>query len=87
MELNQLKTFLAVASNGSFLQAASRLHVTQSTVSSRIQGLEESLGAKLFVRNRSGAKLTQAGQRFVHHAKSVILTMQQARHDVGAYLQ
>lgn len=83
MDMNQVKTFLAVIANGSFLEAATRLHVTQSTVSSRIQSLEEYLGATLFVRNRSGATLTAAGKRFVHHAKAFILTLEQARHDVG----
>lgn len=83
MDMDQVRTFLAVVANGSFLEAASRLHVTQSTVSSRIQGLENFLGATLFVRNRSGAKLTPAGKRFVHHAKSIVLTLDQARHDVG----
>lgn len=83
MDMNQVKTFLAVIANGSFLEAAKRLHVTQSTVSSRIQGLEQYLGATLFIRNRSGAALTPAGRRFVHHAKAFILTLEQARHDVG----
>ena len=83
MDINQVKTFLAVIANGSFLEAAARLHVTQSTVSSRIKGLEEYLGAGLFTRNRSGAVLTPAGRRFVHHAKAIILRLDQARHDVG----
>lgn len=83
MNMNQVRTFLAVAANGSFLEAATRLHVTQSTVSSRIQSLEIYLGAILFVRNRSGATLTPAGRRFVHHAKAFILTLDQAQHDVG----
>jgi len=83
MDMNQVKTFLAVIANGSFLEAATRLHVTQSTVSSRIQALEAFLGASLFIRNRSGATLTPAGRRFVHHAKTFVLTLDQARHDVG----
>jgi DNA-binding transcriptional LysR family regulator len=83
MDMNQVQTFLAVTANGSFIEAASRLHVTQSTVSSRIQALEEYLGATLFIRNRSGATLTYAGKRFVHHAKAFVLTLNQARHDVG----
>jgi len=83
MDMDQVRTFLAVVANGSFLEAASRMHVTQSTVSSRIQGLENFIGATLFVRNRSGARLTPAGRRFVHHAKSIVLTLEQARHDVG----
>ena len=83
MDIEQARTFLAVAANGSFLEAASRLHITQSTVSARIQNLESYLGAKLFTRNRAGAVLTPAGKRFMRHAKSLIITLEQARHDVG----
>ncbi|QKT04612.1 LysR family transcriptional regulator [Ectothiorhodospiraceae bacterium 2226] len=83
MDIEQIKTFLAIAANGSFLEAANRLHVTQSTVSARVQNLEAYLGARLFVRNRSGAALTPAGKRFLRHAKSLVLTLEQARHDVG----
>lgn len=83
MDIDQVRTFLAVAANGSFVEAANRLHVTQSTVSARMLNLEGYLGAKLFVRNRSGAALTPAGRRFLRHAKSLVLTLEQARHDVG----
>lgn len=83
MDIDQIRTFLAVAANGSFLEAANRLHVTQSTVSARIQNLEAYLGTRLFVRNRAGASLTPAGRRFMRHAKSLVLTLEQARHDVG----
>ncbi|WMP18751.1 LysR family transcriptional regulator [Thiothrix lacustris] len=83
MDIDQVRTFLAVAANGSFIEAASRLYVTQSTVSARIQNLETYLRTKLFVRNRSGATLTPAGKRFLRHAKTLLLTMEQARHDVG----
>lgn len=83
MDIDQAKTFLAIAAHGSFLEAAKRLHVTQSTVSARIHNLEEHLGAKLFVRNRAGASLTPAGRRFLPHAKTLVLTVEQARHDVG----
>lgn len=83
METEQVRTFLAVAAHGSFVEAASRLHVTQSTVSSRMRGLEEYLGARLFVRNRSGAVLTTSGRRFLRHAKALMLALERARHDVG----
>jgi DNA-binding transcriptional LysR family regulator len=83
MDIEQIRTFLSVAANGSFLEAANRLHVTQSTVSTRIQRLESYLGVTLFVRNRSGAALTLPGQRFLRHAKSLLLTLEQARHDIG----
>jgi DNA-binding transcriptional LysR family regulator len=83
MDIDQARTFLAIAAHGSFLEAAKRQHVTQSTVSARIQKLEDELGARLFVRNRAGANLTPAGQRFLQHAKTLVLTVEQARHDVG----
>jgi LysR family transcriptional regulator, flagellar master operon regulator len=83
LETEQIRTFLAVVSHGSFVEAASRLHVTQSTVSTRIQVLEDYLGVRLFVRNRSGATLTPAGRRLLRHAKAMMLTLEQARHDVG----
>jgi DNA-binding transcriptional LysR family regulator len=83
MDIDQARTFLAIASHGSFLEASRRLHVTQSTVSARIQNLESELGVQLFVRNRAGASLTSAGRRFIAHAKTLVLTVEQARHDVG----
>lgn len=83
MDIDQARTFLAIAAQGSFLEAAKRLHVTQSTVSARIQNLETNLGVKLFVRNRAGASLTSAGRRFLQHAKTLVLTAEQARYDVG----
>ena len=60
MDIDQARTFLAIAANGSFLEASRQLHVTQSTVSARVQHLEHYLGAKLFTRNRAGASLTPA---------------------------
>ena len=83
MDSEQVRTFLAVAAHGSFLEAANRVHVTQSTVSARIQSLEKFLGTSLFVRNRAGAVLTPAGQKFLRHAKTLMLTIEQAKHDVG----
>lgn len=83
MDIEQARTFLAIAAHGSFVEAAQRLHVTQSTVSARVRNLESELGSRLFVRNRAGASLTQAGRRFMQHAKTLVLTADQARHDLG----
>jgi len=83
VDIEQVRTFLAVEAHGSFMEAANRIHVTQSTVSARIQGLEHYLGSSLFVRNRAGAALTPAGRRFLRHAKNLMLTVDQAKHDVG----
>ena len=83
MDTEFARTFLAVAAAGSFVGAAERLHVTQSTVSGRIQTLEEQLGCRLFTRSRAGAVLTDAGRRFQKHAALMVRTVEQARHDVG----
>lgn len=83
MDIDQARTFLAITAHGSFLEAAQRLHVTQSTVSARIHRLEEELGVWLFARSRGGTSLTPAGRRFLEHAKRLVLTAQQARDEVG----
>ncbi|TCV90647.1 LysR family transcriptional regulator [Sulfurirhabdus autotrophica] len=83
MEIEFARTFLAVAAAGNFVGAAQRLYITQSTVSARIQTLEKQLGTTLFRRGRSGAELTPAGRRFLRHAKTLVQTMEQAKHDVG----
>jgi DNA-binding transcriptional LysR family regulator len=83
MDTELARTFLAVVATGSFVGAAQRLHVTQSTVSVRIQRLEQTLGAELFVRNKGGAVLTSAGRQFQRHASVLTRTVEQARQDVG----
>lgn len=83
MDTELARTFLVVVATGSFVDAAQRLHVTQSTVSTRIQRLEETLGAELFVRNRSGTTLTPAGQQFQKHAALLTRTVEQARQEIG----
>jgi len=83
MDTELARTFLMVAATGNFVAAASRLHVTQSTVSARIHSLETTLGARLFQRGRNGAALTPSGKRFLRHAKNLVRTVEQAHHDVG----
>jgi DNA-binding transcriptional LysR family regulator len=83
MDIEFARTFLAVAAAGNFVGAAERLHITQSTVSARIQTLESRMGARLFRRGRGGAELTAAGLRFLRHAKTLVRTLEQARHDVS----
>lgn len=83
MDIDQARTFLAIAAHGSFLEAAKQQHLTQSTVSARIQRLEDELSTRLFVRNRAGASLTPAGRRFLDYAKRLVLTAEQARADAG----
>jgi DNA-binding transcriptional LysR family regulator len=77
------RTFLTVVEAGNFISAAERLHVSQSTVSTRIHSLEDQLGCTLFVRNKAGTTLTSAGRQFQRHASTLVRTIEQARHDIG----
>ncbi len=83
MDTELARTFLTVVTAGNFVNAAERLHVTQSTVSARIHTLESTLGCRLFVRNKGGTTLTAAGRHFQKHASALVRTVEQARHEVG----
>jgi DNA-binding transcriptional LysR family regulator len=83
MQVELAKTFLEVVTTGSFVEAAERLHVTQSTVSTRIRALEQELGRPLFVRNKAGVVLTPAGTQFQRHAIAIIRLWEQARQDAS----
>lgn len=83
MDINLAKTYLAVVDTGSFVEAAERVHVTQSTVSSRIKNLEELIGKPLFERSKAGASLTPAGHQFHKHALALVRVWEHARLEVG----
>ena len=83
MDINLAHTFLEIVTTGNFLRAAERLHVTQTAVSARVRTLEELLGRKLFVRNKSGASLTPAGERFLRYAQTLVQVWERARHQVA----
>ncbi len=83
MDTELARTFLTVVEAGNFISAAERLHVSQSTVSTRIHTLEDLLSCVLFVRNKAGTTLTPAGRQFQKHATALVRTVAQARHDIG----
>lgn len=83
MDIGLARTFLEVVSTGSFVSAAERLNLTQTAVSARIRALEDQVGRRLFVRNRAGARLTPAGERFQHHALTLVQVWQRARQQVA----
>jgi DNA-binding transcriptional LysR family regulator len=83
MDTELARTFLTVVEAGNFISAAERLHVSQSTVSTRIHTLEAMLGCIMFVRNKAGTTLTPAGRQFQRHATALVRTVAQARHDIG----
>jgi DNA-binding transcriptional LysR family regulator len=83
MDIGLARTFLQVVATGSFVSAADRLNLTQTAVSARIRTLEDQIGRRLFVRNRAGARLTPAGERFQHHATTLVQVWERARQQVA----
>lgn len=82
LDIDLARTFLEIVRTGSFMAAADRLHITQTTVTARVQNLEGQLGCRLFVRNRSGATLTDHGERFASHASQLLQTWEAARREL-----
>lgn len=87
MDIVLARTFLTVAETGSFIEAARRMNITQSTVSARIKVLEGSLGCPLFARSKLGADLTPAGEQFKKHALALVRIWQHAQLEVGLSAQ
>lgn len=78
MNLATIKTFLAIAETGQLNRAAEQLNVTQSTVSTRLNNLEQEIGQTLFHRRKSGTELTSAGFRFERYAQLMVDIWRQA---------
>ncbi len=62
-DLVELETFVAVVDLGSFSAAAKRLHISQPSVTSRVQRLESTLKTRLLVRTTRHVEATPAGKR------------------------
>jgi len=71
MDWDNVRVFLAVARAGQFVAGARRLHLDHATASRRVAALEAALGAKLFDRRTTGARLTTAGERFLGAAEQM----------------
>jgi DNA-binding transcriptional LysR family regulator len=67
----QLRYFLAVVDHGNFSRAAAQCNVAQPTLSVGIAKLERTLGSPLFLRTSQRVQLTQAGTRFLNHARRI----------------
>ncbi|WP_454884322.1 LysR family transcriptional regulator [Sphingomonas oryzagri] len=83
MDIGIARTFLEVVKTGSFVNAAANLNLTQTAVSARIRVLEEQLERPVFVRNKSGAKLTPAGEQFLRFATTLVQVWERARRAVA----
>jgi DNA-binding transcriptional LysR family regulator len=69
--LDQLRTFIAAADEGSFSAAGRKLRRAQSVVSQTLANLEGQFGVKLFDRTRRRPVLTPQGQVLIAHARAV----------------
>lgn len=70
-----LRSFHAVATQGSFTRAAEALHITQPTLSGQVKELEERYGIKLFIRHGRHIELTDIGK------SALVITRQIFRHE------
>ena len=82
MELRHLRYFVAVAEALNFTRAAEKLRVAQPALSRQIQALENELGTKLLDRNRQRVLLTDSGQLFLGHARTILEQVDIATHAV-----
>jgi DNA-binding transcriptional LysR family regulator len=82
MDLKDLRYFAAIADSGSMTAAAKSLHVSQPTLTVSMQNLEEQLKTQLFVRERSGVRLTATGEELLKHALEVFRLLEHAEQRV-----
>ena len=72
LDIDQLRSFIAIAETGSFTRAAEVVNKTQSAVSMQIKRLEERIERPIFSRDGRASKLTEDGQRLLDYARRII---------------
>lgn len=72
IDVDQLRTFIAIVETGSFTKAAEVVHKTQSAVSMQMKRLEERLGKPIFARDGRASKLTEDGDRLLDYARRIV---------------
>jgi DNA-binding transcriptional LysR family regulator len=78
LDVDQLKTFLAIVDSGSFTKAADEVNKTQSAVSMQMKRLEEQLGRPLFSKDGRGTKFTRDGERLMDYARRIVALSDEA---------
>ncbi len=76
MEIYQLKTFVAVATEGNLTRAAERVFTSPPAVSAQLKALEDEFGVRLFERSARGMALTPAGERLLDEARRTLSAAQ-----------
>ncbi|MFC4276882.1 LysR family transcriptional regulator [Achromobacter aloeverae] len=82
MDLRQIEYFVRVAENRSFSRAAGQLAVSQPSLSRQVGLLEQELGQHLLYRNGRGVEPTEAGLRFLDHARALLALAARAKEDL-----
>ncbi len=72
LDIDHLRTFIAIAESGSFTRAAELVHKTQSAVSMQMKRLEERVGRPIFARDGRFSKLTEDGERLLDYARRIV---------------
>jgi len=81
-----LKYVVTVAEEGGFTAASRKLNIAQSAISRQIANLETELGGSLFLRQKQGIEVTEAGQKFISHARDILRDMSHVRDEVSSLL-
>ncbi|SDY60763.1 DNA-binding transcriptional regulator, LysR family [Proteiniborus ethanoligenes] len=85
MDFRQLETFIEVVNRKSFSKAAQKLYLTQPTITSHIQNLENELGTILLNRSGKNVTPTEAGSLLYRHALNIVNMRNMAQFDLGVY--
>lgn len=87
MEFQWLNTFITAADCGNFRRTAEILYISQPSVTVHIKQLEQELGIQLFDRDGKKVKLTEAGRRYLVHAKKLLKVYQGGLEDIHSFSQ
>jgi len=72
IDIDQLKTLIAIIDTGSFTKAAETVHKTQSAVSMQMKRLEERVGRPIFGKDGRAVRLTEDGKRLLDYARRIV---------------
>jgi len=72
LDLELLRTFVAVVDHHSFAEAGARLSRTQSSVTQHMQRLEQQIGVSLFQKQGRQKQLTEPGRQLLRHARQML---------------
>jgi DNA-binding transcriptional LysR family regulator len=85
IDLTSLQLFVAVCELGSIGKAAEREFIAASAVSKRLSDLEMTLDTSLLYRHARGVDLTPAGESLLHHARSVLFSLERMQGELSEY--